>query len=73
MACRGTGFNGRFGVFELLLMSDELKDAVVRQAPRSTLRQLAVDGGMRPLRADAWRKVEIGLTTVEEVLRVAQD
>ena len=71
-ACRGTGFRGRVGVFELLVMTDELKDAINARAPRSTLRSLAEQGGMRPLGSDGWHKIEAGLTTVEEVLRVVQ-
>jgi type IV pilus assembly protein PilB len=70
-ACRGTGFRGRLGIFELLRMTDELKDAVVRRASRSELREIASVGGMRPMRTDGWAKVEAGLTTVEEVLRVS--
>ncbi|HEV7586808.1 MAG TPA: GspE/PulE family protein [Longimicrobium sp.] len=72
-ACRGTGFRGRAGVFELLVMNDRLRDAVVRRAPRSELAAAAVEGGMRPLRADGWDKVLGGVTTVEEVLRVVQE
>lgn len=70
-ACRGTGFRGRLGIFELLQMTDELKDAVVRRASRSALREIASAGGMRAMRTDGWTKVEAGLTTVEEVLRVS--
>jgi len=72
-ACRGTGFKGRVGVFELMVMSDALKDAIVRRSPRSELRALAQSQGLRPLRIDGWSKVQAGLTTVEEVLRVVQD
>ena len=72
-ACRGTGFRGRAGVFELLVMNDRLRDAVVRRAPRSELAAAAVEAGMRPLRADGWDKVLEGVTTVEEVLRVVQE
>jgi len=71
VACRGTGFRGRVGIFELLVMTDELKDAIVRRVPRSELRDIASNGGMRPMRADGWAKVASGLTTVEEVLRVS--
>jgi type II secretory ATPase GspE/PulE/Tfp pilus assembly ATPase PilB-like protein len=71
-ACRGTGFRGRVGVFELLVMTDDMKDAINARASRSALRTLAEKGGMRPLAADGWRKIEAGLTTVEEVLRVVQ-
>lgn len=72
-ACRGTGFRGRIGLFELLPVTEEVKDAVLRPAPRARLRELALAAGMIPLRLDGWRKVEAGLTTVEEVLRVVQD
>jgi type II secretory ATPase GspE/PulE/Tfp pilus assembly ATPase PilB-like protein len=71
--CRGTGFKGRLGVFELMVMNDALKDAIARRVPRATLRSLAQDQGLRPLRADGWTKVEAGLTTIEEVLRVVQE
>jgi general secretion pathway protein E len=72
-ACRGTGFRGRVGIFELLLMTDAVRDAIASRAPRATLRELALEAGMRPLRVDGWAKIEAGLTTVEEVLRVAQE
>ena len=71
-SCRGTGYRGRVGVFELLVMTDDLKDAINARASRSQLRALAEQGGMLPLAADGWRKIEAGLTTVEEVLRVVQ-
>lgn len=71
--CRGTGYRGRVGIFELLEMNDTLRDAVARRAPRPELHAAAVAGGMRPLRADAWEKVKDGVTTVEEVLRVVQE
>jgi type II secretory ATPase GspE/PulE/Tfp pilus assembly ATPase PilB-like protein len=72
-ACRGTGFRGRLGLFELLAMTDELRDAIARRASRTVLREMAAREGMHTLRADGWAKVEAGLTTVEEVLRVVQD
>jgi len=70
--CGNSGFRGRVGLFELLVLDDELKDAIVRGVSRFDLRTMAEEHGMRPLRADGWNKVESGLTTVEEVLRVAQ-
>jgi type II secretory ATPase GspE/PulE/Tfp pilus assembly ATPase PilB-like protein len=60
------------GIYELLVMTDEVKDAVVRRAPRSELRAIAEQAGMRALHVDGWAKVEAGITTVEEVLRVVQ-
>jgi type II secretory ATPase GspE/PulE/Tfp pilus assembly ATPase PilB-like protein len=71
-ACRGTGFRGRVGLFELLTVGDALREAVARGATRIQLREIALEEGMVPLRADGWRKVEAGITTVEEVLRVAE-
>jgi general secretion pathway protein E len=70
--CRGTGYRGRTGLFELIAVGDELREAVVRRLGRPQLREVAMTGGMVPLRQDGWSKVEAGITTVEEVLRVVQ-
>lgn len=70
-ACRHTGYLGRTGIFELLVLTDDCKEAVSRGADATTLRALAREQGMTSLRADGWRKVQAGITTVEEVLRVA--
>jgi general secretion pathway protein E len=71
--CRGTGFRGRLGLFELFTITDDLRDAIAARAPRAQLRTLAIAAGLVPLRTDGWQKVEAGLTTVEEVVRVIQD
>ena len=70
--CRGTGFRGRLGIFELFVATDEIRDAIAARAPRSTLRTLAANAGLVPLVADGWQKVIAGLTTVDEVTRVVQ-
>jgi general secretion pathway protein E len=70
--CRQTGYRGRTGVFELLVFDEPLKEAVTRGADRVRLRDLAAEQGMRTLRQDAWARVQAGITTVEEVLRVVQ-
>lgn len=67
--CRQTGYAGRLGVFELVVLSDAMQDAVSRHASRAELRDLAQTNGWHPLWDDAWSKVSAGLTTVEEVLR----
>ncbi|MEP6496102.1 MAG: GspE/PulE family protein [bacterium] len=72
-ACRGTGFRGRIGIFELLVITDDIRDAIASRASRSELRALASSAGLIPLRADGWYRAEAGLTTVEEVVRVVQD
>jgi general secretion pathway protein E len=69
-SCRNTGYRGRVGVFELVSMNDELRDAVTVRASRDTLRRLASEAGMRPMSEDAFAKVRAGLTTAEEVRRV---
>jgi type II secretory ATPase GspE/PulE/Tfp pilus assembly ATPase PilB-like protein len=71
-ACRQTGYRGRVGIFELLVVTDALKDAIARDEPVARLRELARAQGMRTLREDGWAKVQAGLTTVEEVLRVTE-
>ncbi|MFN2397820.1 MAG: GspE/PulE family protein [Gemmatimonadaceae bacterium] len=70
--CRGTGYRGRTGIFELMRVTDGVKDAIVRCVPRSELRSLTLSEGMVPLRKDGWDKVLAAQTTIEEVLRVAE-
>ncbi|HET7025887.1 MAG TPA: GspE/PulE family protein [Gemmatimonadales bacterium] len=72
-ACRGTGYRGRVGIYELLTVTDPLRDELMKGAGLSVLRRLARDNGMATLREDGWHKVQAGITTVEEVLRVASD
>jgi type IV pilus assembly protein PilB len=70
-SCRNTGFKGRIGVHELLLITDEMRDAIVANPNVSHLRKLAVRDGMVELREDGFRKVREGITTVEEILHIA--
>lgn len=72
-ACRGTGYRGRIGIFELLVVDEEFREAIIAGARTSKLRDLAARAGMRLLRADGLAKVQAGLTTVEEVLRVTAE
>jgi type II secretory ATPase GspE/PulE/Tfp pilus assembly ATPase PilB-like protein len=71
-ACRSTGYRGRTGLFELLVFSEELRGAISKGADRMRLRQITAEQGMRTLKQDGWAKVQAGITTVEEVLRVVQ-
>lgn len=71
-ACRDTGYRGRIGLFELLVATDDLQHAIARLPSVADLRDLARAAGMTTLRQDGWAKVQAGLTTVEEVLRVTE-
>jgi len=68
--CRGTGFFGRVGMFELLVITDSLRLLIVAKASASKIRAQAVVEGMRGLREDGCVKIREGLTTMTEVLRV---
>jgi type II secretion system protein E len=70
--CRGTGYLGRLGIFELLVMNDSLREELLRRRGAAELRALAVAAGMRTLREDGIRLVAAGRTTPEEVLRVTR-
>ena len=71
--CRGRGYKGRIGIFEVLFMTDEIRSVALKQASTSEIRRLAVQMGMKGLREDGWRKVAAGLTTVDEVIRLTQE
>lgn len=67
--CNGTGYKGRSGIFELLFMNDELRQAVNRNASSSELQSIAEKHGMVTLKQDGNAKVEAGITTAEELNR----
>jgi type IV pilus assembly protein PilB len=69
-ACFQTGYIGRTGVFEIMMVGEELRDLIFQQIPRDVLRRVAVDLGMRTLKQSAVDKILEGVTTVEEVYRV---
>ena len=68
--CRQTGYRGRIGVFELMMVSDHLRELILRKAPTHELRQAGLEAGMMTLRQDAMQKILEGITTMEEALRV---
>jgi len=71
LECRNTGFMGRMGLYEMFTFSDSIKELVVEDINMAKFKQKAMNEGMRPLRLSGAMKVAAGLTTVEEVLRVA--
>jgi general secretion pathway protein E len=71
-ACRHTGYRGRIGIFELLVMTDELRRDLAAGLDLGATRRRLREAGVPGLREDAWAKVQGGVTTVEEVLRVVE-
>ncbi len=71
--CRHTGYKGRTGIFELMIMTEEMRQLVLEKASADIIRQKAMFLGMQGLRENGWQKIKEGLTTVEEVLRVTQE
>ncbi|MCW9046714.1 MAG: GspE/PulE family protein [Gammaproteobacteria bacterium] len=71
LECRNTGFMGRMGLYEMFTFSNAIKEIVTEDINIMNLKKLAMNEGMRPLRLSGALKVAAGLTTVEEVLRVA--
>jgi type II secretory ATPase GspE/PulE/Tfp pilus assembly ATPase PilB-like protein len=69
--CMHTGFKGRLGIFELMQMTAKLNALTLGKASADEIRKAAYESGMVALRQDGLRKILQGLTTVEEVLRVA--
>jgi type II secretion system protein E len=70
--CRHLGYQGRQGIYELLILNEAIRPLILNRAPASTIAQKAMEQGMRTLRTDGWNKVKTGKTTIEEVLRVTQ-
>jgi len=68
--CRGTGYRGRIGIFELLVVTDAVRDMIVRRASSNEIKAQAVREGMRTLRDDGLEKVISGVSTIDEILRV---
>jgi hypothetical protein len=65
--CDGTGYRGRVGIYELLVISPRMRERIVRRAPADALMELARTEGFTSLGQDAWLKVQAGLTSIAEV------
>ena len=71
LECRNTGYTGRIGLYEILLLSPEVRRLINAEADLAKIRDQAYKEGMKPLRISGAMKVAMGLTTLEEVLKVA--
>jgi type II secretory ATPase GspE/PulE/Tfp pilus assembly ATPase PilB-like protein len=72
-ACKNSGYKGRIGVFEMLLITDKIRDLILAKTPSSQVKHVAQDAGMKTLRQDGITKVLAGVTTIDEVIRVSQE
>jgi type II secretory ATPase GspE/PulE/Tfp pilus assembly ATPase PilB-like protein len=72
-ACHGTGYQGRIGVFEVMVFDDALRDAVAREEHAQVIETLAQKEGMQTMLEDGISKMKQGLTTLEEVIRISKE
>ena len=71
--CMETGYTGRVGIYEILVMTDGIRHELMKGSDAATIKKVAVAEGMKTLRDDAISKMLAGMTTIAEVLRVTQD
>jgi type II secretory ATPase GspE/PulE/Tfp pilus assembly ATPase PilB-like protein len=71
--CRGTGYRGRSGIYELFAIDEDARSLILRHASTRDIRQHAIQRGMATLRMDGFKRACEGQTTVEEILRVTQE
>jgi len=71
--CKNTGYRGRLGIYELLTVSDNVRNMVMRGANATEVKNAAIAGGMLTLRHDGAQKAARGITSAEEVIRVTQE
>jgi type II secretory ATPase GspE/PulE/Tfp pilus assembly ATPase PilB-like protein len=69
-ACKNTGYKGRTGVHELLVVNDPIRDLILQHAVHYTIQKVAKELGLRLLKEDALAKVLLGRTSIEEIVRV---
>lgn len=68
--CKGTGYKGRVGVYELMPITDKIRELIMAKASSFAIKEAAIEAGMRTLKDDAMEKILLGITTLEESLRV---
>lgn len=70
--CRGSGYRGRLGIFELLNIDHKIREMIVKRLPATDIQDLAIKDGMKLMREDGFDKVVEGITTIEEINRVTK-
>lgn len=72
-ACKNTGYKGRYGIFELMTLSDKVKELIISKASTNLISKVAREEGMLTLREDGIKKATDGVTSIEEVIRVTMN
>ncbi len=72
-ACKFTGYRGRTAIYEILVIDEAIKELILKRASSDQIKKVAMEKGMRTLRQDGWEKIVMGITTPEEVVRVAEE
>jgi type II secretory ATPase GspE/PulE/Tfp pilus assembly ATPase PilB-like protein len=70
--CNFTGYRGRVALFEIMVLDDAIRSLIVHQRPSNEIRQKAIENGLVTLRRDGWLRVLDGITSIDEVVRVAR-
>jgi len=70
--CFNTGYRGRTGIYEFMIINDDIRQCIYKQQTANEIKKTALEGGLTTLRMDGIQKVERGITSLEEVIRVAQ-
>lgn len=73
VTCNNSGYKGRVGIYEILEIDDEIREAIVRRADASEIRKIAIKNGMTSMLEDGFQKASEGATTIEEILRVVHE
>jgi len=71
--CKFTGYKGRTAIYEIMELGEPIKDLILKKASADQIRKKAISLGMRTLRIDGWKKVLMGITTPDEIVRVTQE
>ena len=69
--CKGGGYKGRVGIYELMIVNNEIRELIYKKESKENIKKAAIKNNMKTLREDGTKKVFEGITTIEEVLRVA--
>ena len=72
-ACKNTGYKGRIGIFELLVINEDMRKLIVTRASSDTIKARAAQAGMKTLRDDGLSKALKGITSADEVIKATQE